>query len=168
MKTSVRSSQNRAEEVKAHAEEELARAELIRLGADWDLVQGMKTIDDLSKKLTLSDQRFATLWKSFKTVAKLLRTSEDDGKTWGEFIPLIPERLQNFVKDGVRACVKNVLAHVWVLAPSVPLEKLREDTDDDNYLESIENAESKVENLANFIANKLDIHLSPSDDEADS
>jgi hypothetical protein len=28
MKTSVRSSQNRAKEVKAHAEEELARAEL--------------------------------------------------------------------------------------------------------------------------------------------
>jgi hypothetical protein len=32
MKVSVRSSQNRAEEVKACAEEELARAELIRLG----------------------------------------------------------------------------------------------------------------------------------------
>jgi hypothetical protein len=78
-----------------------------------------------------------------KTVAKLLRTSEDDGKTWGEFIPLIPERLQNFVKD-------------------------REDTDDDNYLESIENAESEVDDLANFIVDKLDIHLPLSDDEADS
>jgi hypothetical protein len=72
------------------------------------------------------------------------------------------------MKDGVRACVKNILAHVWVLALSVPLEKLMEDTDDENYLESIENAESKVENLANFIADKLDIHLPPSDDEADN
>jgi hypothetical protein len=53
----------------------------------------MKTIDDLSKKLASCDQRFATLQKSFKTVAKLLRTSEDDGKTRGEFIPLIPEQL---------------------------------------------------------------------------
>jgi hypothetical protein len=103
----------------------------------------MKTIDDLSKKLASSDQRFATLWKSLKTVAKLLRTSEDDGKTWGEFIPLIPERLQNFVKD-------------------------REDTDDDNYLESIENVESKVKDLDNFIADKLDIHLPLSDGKADS
>jgi hypothetical protein len=60
------------------------------------------------------------------------------------------------------------LAHIRVLAPSVPLEKLREDTDDDNYLESIENAESKVKDLANFIADKLDIHLSLSDDEANS
>jgi hypothetical protein len=50
--------------------------------------------------------------------------------------------------------------------PPVPLEKLREDTNDDNYLESIENAESEVEDLANFIAKKLDIHLLPSDDEA--
>jgi hypothetical protein len=50
----------------------------------------MKTIEDLSKKLATSDQRFATLWKSFKMVVKLLWTSEDDGKTWGKFIPLIP------------------------------------------------------------------------------
>jgi hypothetical protein len=67
------------------------------------------------------------------------------------------------VKDGVGACVKNILAHIHVLAPSVPLEKLREDTNDDNYLESIENAESEVKDLANFIAEKLDIHLPPSD-----
>jgi hypothetical protein len=60
------------------------------------------------------------------------------------------------------------LAHVQVLAPSVPLEKLREDTDDDNYLESIENAEAEVEDLANFIADKLDIHLLLFDDEVDS
>jgi hypothetical protein len=141
---------------------------LIRLGADRDLMQGMKTIEVLSKKLATSDQQFAMLWKSFKTIAKLLRTSEDDGRTWGEFIPLIPERLQSFVKDEVRACVKNVLAHIRVLAPLVPLEKLKEDTDDENYLESIESTESEVEDLANVIAKKLDIHLPATDDEADS
>jgi hypothetical protein len=37
----------------------------------------------------------------------------------------------------------------------VPLEKLREEADDDNYLESIENAELEVEDLANFIARSL-------------
>jgi hypothetical protein len=131
-------------------------------------VQGTKTIEDLSKKLATSDQWFATFWKSFKTVAKLLRSFEDDGRTWGKFILLIPKRLQSFVKDGLRACVKNILAHIHVLAPSVPLEKLREDTDHDDYLESIKNTKSKVEDLANFIAEKLDIHLPPSDDEADS
>jgi hypothetical protein len=108
------------------------------------------------------------LWKSFKTVAKLLRTSKDDGKMWGDFIPLIPVHHQSFVKNGVQTCVQNVLAHIHVLALSIPLEKLREETDDDNYLESIENVEFEVEDLANFIAEKLDIHLPPFDDEADS
>jgi hypothetical protein len=46
-----------------------------------------------------------------------------------------------------------------VLALSVHIEKLRKDTDDDNYLESIENVESEVEDLANFITEKFDIHL---------
>jgi hypothetical protein len=72
------------------------------------------------------------------------------------------------VKDGVRACVKNILAHIRILAPLVSLEKLREETNDDNYLKSIENEESEVEDLANLIAEKLDIHLPPSDDEVDS
>jgi hypothetical protein len=63
------------------------------------------------------------------------------------------------VKDEVWVCVKNVLAYIRVLSPLVPLEKLREDIDDDNYLESIKNAESEVEDLANFITEKLDIHL---------
>jgi hypothetical protein len=65
-------------------------------------------------------------------------------------------------------CIKNVLAHIYVLAPLVSLEKLREDTDDDNYPKSIKNVESEVKDLANFITEKLDIHLLSSDDEADS
>jgi hypothetical protein len=129
MKISVRSNDNRAKEVKARAEEELACAQLIRLGADRDLVQGMKTITDLFKMLAVSDQWFATLWRSFKTVAKLLWTSEDNGRTWGDFILLIPGSLQSFVKNGVQTCVKNILAHIRVLAPSVPLEKFRDEAE---------------------------------------
>jgi hypothetical protein len=72
MKILVCNSHNRVEEVITRAEQELALAKLIRRGADRDLVQGMKTIEDLSQKLATSDQRFATLWKSFKIVAKLL------------------------------------------------------------------------------------------------
>jgi hypothetical protein len=81
MKISVCSNHNRAEKVKVHAKKELTRAYLIRLSADQDLMQEMKTIDALSKKLAISDQWFATLWKSFKIIAKLLWTLEDDGRT---------------------------------------------------------------------------------------
>jgi hypothetical protein len=71
------------------------------------------------------------------------------------------------VKNGVQTCVKNVLAHIRVLASSVPLEKLREEANDDNYLDSIEKAETEVEDLATFIIKMLDIQLPCSDDEAD-
>jgi hypothetical protein len=57
------------------------------------------------------------------------------------------------------------LAHVRVLALTVPLERLREKTNDDNYLESIEKAELEFEDLA---VSSLDIQLPSSDDEADS
>jgi hypothetical protein len=63
-------------------------------------------------------------------------------------------------------CVKNILAHICVLAPTVPLERLREKDDDEDYLKSIEKAEPEVEDLAYFIAEKLDIQLLSFDDEA--
>jgi hypothetical protein len=66
-------------------------------------------------------------------------------------------RLQSFIKNGVQMCVNNVLAHICVLALSVPLEKLREEADDDDYLDSIEKAKPEVEDLTNFIVEKLDI-----------
>ena len=56
MKTLVRSSHNKAEEVITHAEEELALAKLIRRGADRDLVQAQKTIEDLSGKLAMATE----------------------------------------------------------------------------------------------------------------
>ena len=56
MKTLVRSSHNKAEEVITHAEEELVLAKLIRRGADRDLVQAQKTIEDLSGKLATATE----------------------------------------------------------------------------------------------------------------
>jgi hypothetical protein len=81
MKILVCNNHNRAEEVITHVEEEHALAKLIRCGADRDLVLVQKIVEDLPQKLAVSDQRFATLWKSFKIVAKLLQTSKNDGWT---------------------------------------------------------------------------------------
>ena len=49
----ARTSHNKAEEVIAQAEEELVLARLIRRGADKDLVQAQKTIEDLTGKLAM-------------------------------------------------------------------------------------------------------------------
>ena len=56
MKTTVRNSHNRAEEVITCAEEELALAKLIWRGADRDLVQAQKTIEVLSGKLVTATE----------------------------------------------------------------------------------------------------------------
>ena len=56
MKTTAHNSHNRAEEVITCAEEELALAKLIRRGADRDLVQAQKTIQDLTGKLATATE----------------------------------------------------------------------------------------------------------------
>ena len=92
MKTTVRNSHNRAEEVITCAEEELALAKLIWRGADRDLVQAQKTIEVLTGKLAMATENWNTLWKSFRLVADLLRTPTDDGQSWAQFIPQVPTR----------------------------------------------------------------------------
>ena len=87
MKTLVHTSHNKAEEVITHAEEELALAKLIRRGADRDLVQAQKTIEDLSGRLATATKNWKALWKSFRSVADVLRTPADDGQSWAQLIP---------------------------------------------------------------------------------
>jgi hypothetical protein len=62
MKATVQSEYNRAEEVTERAEEELALARLIRRGADRDLVQAKKTIEDLTSKLAMATGNWNALW----------------------------------------------------------------------------------------------------------
>ena len=92
MKTTAHNSHNRAEEVITRAEEELALAKLIRRGADRDLVQAQKTIQDLFGKLATATENWNTLLKSFRSVADLLRTPVDDGQPWAQFIARVPTR----------------------------------------------------------------------------
>jgi hypothetical protein len=42
---------------------------------------------------------------------------------------MIPICLWSFVKKGAQVTIRNILAHVRVLAPAVPLEKLVEDAE---------------------------------------
>ena len=110
MKVLVRNNHNRAEEVITRAEEELTLAKLIRRGADRDLVHAQKTVEVLTGKLTTATENWNALWKSFWSIAGLLRTSADDGQSWGQFILQVPTRFQEFVKRCAQLCTRNVLA----------------------------------------------------------
>ena len=54
MKTLVRTNHNQAEEVITRVEEELTLSKLIRRGADRDLMQAQKTIQDLTGRLAMA------------------------------------------------------------------------------------------------------------------
>jgi hypothetical protein len=90
IKILVHNNHNRAKEVITHAKEELALAKLIRRGANRDLVHVQKTIEDLSGKLATTTENWNTLWKTFRSMADLLRTPVDDNQSWAQFIPLVP------------------------------------------------------------------------------
>jgi uncharacterized protein Yka (UPF0111/DUF47 family) len=58
------------------------------------------------------------------------------------------------------------LAQVWVLAPAVPLAKLAEDGESQEYLDAIEQVEPKVDELTRKIAKNLNINIPSPDDSA--
>lgn len=97
------------------------------------------------------------LWSTFERVAKVLQTSADVGKPWSEFIPLILERLCSFVKVCASTCVKNALAQVRVLSPSVPLEKLVEGAESHEYVDRVKAEEDGVKVLATELASRIQI-----------
>jgi hypothetical protein len=50
-------------------------------------------IEDLSSQLTVAKKQWASLWRSFRRVAEVLRTLADEGQSWAQFIPNILARL---------------------------------------------------------------------------
>jgi predicted transcriptional regulator len=78
MKSTVRSEQNRAEEVTERAEKVLAQAKLIRRRADRDLLQVLKSVEELTVRAKTTKENRKSLWRAFKSVADFLRTLQDD------------------------------------------------------------------------------------------
>lgn len=168
MKVSLHSSKNRAEQVKIYVEEQLAEAEnqlaqvkLIRCGADRDLVQALKSVEEFQTKLTESEGKFTALWKSLKPILSVIRVPEDGGLSFGQFIPLLLGRFVDFIKCGFHNCVKNFLAHVRVLAPEVSLEPLAADSVTPEFQSLVEAAELEVEDLASRIVVQIAVEVPP-------
>ena len=129
-------------------------------------MQAQKTIQDLTGKLAMATENWNALWKSFRSIADLLRTPSDDGQSWAQFIPQVPTRFQEFVKRCAQLCTRNILAQVRVLAPEVPLSKIAEEAESQEYLDAVEKVEPNVEDLARRIVDNLNIDISSPDDDA--
>ena len=99
-------------------------------------MQVQKTVEDLTGKLATATENWNALWKSFWSVADLLWTPTDDGQFWAQFIPQVPTRFQEFVKRCVQLCTRNIL--------EVPLSKIAEEAESQEYLDAIEKVEPEV------------------------
>jgi hypothetical protein len=70
------------------------------------------------------------------------------------------------MKKCFQLCTRNVLALVQVLALDVPLFKIAEEAESQEYLDVVEKVEPKVNDLAERIAENLSINISSLDDNA--
>jgi hypothetical protein len=111
----------------------------------------------LTIELEATQKENSDLWSTMKHVANLIQVPEDTGKSWVQFFPLIPERFNTYVHTSTKACVCSVLAQIQVLWPTIPLEKLKEEFEDEAVIQAVEEAEDAMENLASDIASQLDL-----------
>ena len=70
------------------------------------------------------------------------------------------------MKRCAQLCTRNVLAQVRVLAPEVPLSKIAEEAESQEYHDVVEKMEHEVEDLARRIVDNLDIDISSPDGDA--
>ena len=70
------------------------------------------------------------------------------------------------MKKCVQLCTRNVLAQVRVLAPEMPLSKIAEESESQEYLDAVEKMEPEVEDLARRNVDNLNIDISSPDDNA--
>jgi hypothetical protein len=81
MTDTLRSKHNELEEVTDRTSEELARAKLIRRSADQDLVQALKSVNDLTIELETTQKEYGDLWSTMQHVANFIRVRDDAGKS---------------------------------------------------------------------------------------
>ena len=70
------------------------------------------------------------------------------------------------MKRCAQLCTRNVLAQVRVLAPEVPLSKIAEVAESQEYLDAVEKVKPEVKDLARRIVDNLNIDISSPDDDA--
>ena len=112
---------NQTKEVTERASEELARAKLIKRGADHDVIQALKSVNDMKAQLERVQSERNTLWEAVKPLALLFRKPEDGEKRWVDIVKDIPNHFENYVHGATKVCVQNLLGMLRVLYSVVDL-----------------------------------------------
>ena len=93
----LRTKNNQTKEVIERVSEELARAKMIKRGADRGLMQALKLVIDMKTQLETVQAECNTLWEAVKPLALLFRTPEDGERRWVDIVKQIPSHFEGYV-----------------------------------------------------------------------
>ena len=145
--------------------EELACAKLIKHGADRDLMQTMKLVNDKKAHLEVIQSERDELWDTIKPLVDLFCKPEDAGaKRWVDVIKDIPNRFKGYVRGATMVCVQNVLGTLRVLYSTMDLHQVATYYDDEGHLAAMERAEEELDGLATTITDELDLRMEKPDE----
>ena len=129
----------------------------MRSRADRDLIQAMKSVQELQTKLEASQNQFKPLYNAFLPILASIGQRGDNQMYLGDLIPLIPSRFYDFVRNGFRRCVNNVVAYVRVLASDAPLERLAETSTTAEFMRQVEAAKVELVGLTNQVVEQMNV-----------
>lgn len=109
-------------------------------------MQAEKQLADLKTK-------FNTVWSTFEKVAQVIRTRAD--VTWNHLFPLVSDRFCSFVRLVAGGSLTNTLAHIKVINPDFPLEKLVGPAESQDFLDRVKAEEAKVKDAALQLADRI-------------
>lgn len=147
MKSTLKTSENRLLEVTERAnrlDAEIIQTRQIREGADRDLLQALETTEKLASVV----EENKDLWNVVRPLAEHSALPEDVGKEWPELLPVLPQRVDDYVFNVVKACTQSLLAQIRVTKPGVDVEKLANPIPPGLIAEAIEAAMEEVDDAA--------------------
>ena len=160
----VRTSENQAESVSALADSKLKEAQdlfdqarLIRSGADRDLIQALKSVQELQGRLASAQDQFRLLYEAVLPIISAVCRPEDTNQGLRGIMPVLSTRFFNFVRGGFRRCINEIVSFIRVATPEAPLERLVEPAVDAQFAQQWDVAKVELSNLTEQILDQMDV-----------
>ena len=162
MTDTLRTSQNQARSVSTLADSKLkeaqdifAQANLMRSGADRDIVQAMKSVQDLQGRQKAAHNQFQALYATVTPIIASVCRLEDRDLGLGGIIPVLSSRFYDFVNSGFHRCINNVVSYVRVVAPDAPLDRITEAYVSAEFARQWEEAKVELSGLSDQILEQM-------------
>jgi heme exporter protein D len=117
----------------------------------------METINTQKTQVKAALKENSELCAGIQHVINHVRLPEDMGKTWAEFFPSLSGWFDNYVWMASKLVMLSALAQIQVLWPTTQLERLVEENTNEAYHQAVDQAEVRLDAIAEQIANHLDL-----------